>query len=465
MKKVDLPVKATTNYNAGQYVIFNGRMYRALVDHTAGTFDTLTWQQVDITNNEGRIAGQLQITMINTGGNTTVDTERDVMHTISMICPPNSDVAEVHIEGKKVGEVTYASGGSNERGTFFYIPPGNAVNDFCFQSITTYTMAAADRDITFDRTAVETGLRYNVPNINAPMTLRVPKGLYDFGNTFTIVNGSSETCIVRGADDDHQLFGGVAELEVPPQKEITFTETGFPRGNVWAVEGGKTIINHNENTSTGNELHLTLNNTGAITGRHGNYYGVVTPNRPQAGQYSLAIAGHVLGDDTTVQATARSATGAVTLNAGASSDIRTIGTFHSPGYECDFIIGNVRINAAAANRFFPMNDGFQWGTNVVDWTDAAQPDEAGWDFVDGTGYTRSDPTNTGWVGNTVTQNFVVGRRYICQWTKSNHVSGDVRMDAGGYVVHNITPSDPDFIQVDFLSTKTQVCSSEVQPKS
>jgi hypothetical protein len=256
-------------------------------------------------------SGQLQITMINSGGNTTFDLERDTMYLISMINSPGEDTCDIHVDGVKVGEVTYAGGGTTDRGTFFYTPPGNAVNDMSIQSITTYTIAAASTDVTMDRQSIRTGLRYNIPNVNAPVTVRIPKGLYDFGNTFTIVNGSSEVATVSGEVGDNQLFGGTPSLQVFPQKEMTFTQTASPRGNVWAVEGGKTVINHNENTSTGNALHMTLSNTGAIDGRHGNFTDAVAVTRVQAGQYSIAPAGPVLDDSTTVIATARSATGAV----------------------------------------------------------------------------------------------------------------------------------------------------------
>ncbi|TSE11296.1 DUF2793 domain-containing protein [Aquimarina algiphila] len=282
--------------------------------------------------------GQLQITMINTGGNTTFDIDRDVMHTISMICPPNSDVAEIHLEGSKIGEVTYGGGGTTDRGTFFYIPPGNAVNDMSIQSVTMYTMDTSDLDVTLDKKAITTGLRYNVPNVNSAIILRVPKGLYDFGNTFTIVNGSTEPCIVKGLDDDHQLFGGVSEYEVLPQKEVTFTETGFPRGNVWAVEGGKTVINHDDNTSTGNTLILTIDGSGNITGRHGTYLGAVTTTRVTTGQYSIN-AGTVLFDDaTSVIATPKHTAGQqMTCNYGVS-------------------IGNIIVDVLQAGT--AVNDGF-----------------------------------------------------------------------------------------------------------
>lgn len=198
-----------------------------------------------------------------------------------------------------------------DRGTFFYTPPGNAVNDMSIQSITTYTITTASTDVTLDRPSIRTGLRYNIPNVNAPVNIRVPKGLYDFGNTFTVVNGSSEVATVSGEVGDNQLFGGTPSLEVLPQKEVTFTQTALPRGNVWAVEGGKYVVNHDDNTSTGNELHLTLSNTGAIQGRHGNFLDAVTVNRVQAGQYSITPTGPVLDDTTTVIAIARNAAGAV----------------------------------------------------------------------------------------------------------------------------------------------------------
>lgn len=278
------------------------------------TFDGSVWMDIEPNNtswgSNGRFefnvtsnAGQLQITMINSGGNTTFDIDRDIMHSISMICAPNSDVAEIHIEGEKIGEVTYGGGGTTNRGTFFYIPPGNSVNDFSFQSIMTSALEAVELDLTLDANAIKTGLRHNIPNISSPVIRRIPKGLYNFGNTFTIVNGSTAIATVMGQDDDHQLIGGVSSYEVAPQKEVTFTQSASPLGTVWAVEGGKTIINHNENTSTGNSLFLTVDSAGTVTGRHGTYLGDLAVSRITTGQYSITAGSKVWGNEMTIIAT------------------------------------------------------------------------------------------------------------------------------------------------------------------
>ncbi len=286
------------------------------------THDGQVWMDIEPNNTSwgsvGRFeasiqvnGGQLQLVMINSAGNTTFDLERDIMHTISMIQNAGSDIAEMHVEGQKVGEITYGGGGSTERGTFFYIPPGNAVNDFSIQSITTYTVPSADRDVTLDKTAILTGERYNVPNINSPTTIRVPKGLYDLGNTFTVVNGSTETATVTGFSDDHQLFGGSSEFEVLPQKEVTFTQTAFPRGNVWALEGGKTVINHEDVVvpSTGNSLIITVDSAGTVVGRHGTYLGNITVTRAGTGNYTISAGGILWGDATSILATPRHSAG------------------------------------------------------------------------------------------------------------------------------------------------------------
>lgn len=281
------------------------------------THDGQLWMDIEPNNtswgSNGRFeasiqvnSGQLELVMINSAGNTSVPLERDVMHTISMIQNAGSDIAEMHVEGKKVGEITYGGGGTTDRGTFFYIPPGNAVNDFAIQSITTYTVPAADRDVTLDKTALTTGERYNVPNINSPMNIRIPKGLYNFGNTFTVVNGSTQIATVSGLEDDHQLVGGAAEFEVLPNKEVTFTQTSFPRGNVWAVEGGKTVINHEDviTPSTGNSLILTIDSAGSIVGRHGTYLGTdVSVARAGTGIYTITVVSALFDDTTSVLAT------------------------------------------------------------------------------------------------------------------------------------------------------------------
>jgi len=248
--------------------------------------------------------GQLQLIMVNSGGNTTFDLEFDVMYTFSMVAGPLAQLADVLVDGVKVGEVTYGGSGTTDRGTFFYNPPGNAANEMYWQSVTMYTLSAADTNVTLDKQAISTGLRYNVPNINSAMTLRVPKGLYNFGNTFTVVNGSSVPATVTAAADDKQLFGGSTEFSVLPQQEVTFTQTSFPRGNVWAVEGGKLVINHEDNLSTGNSLHLTVDSGGAILGRHGNYIGddVVVAN-PTTGNFTIQVGGLVWDTDTTIIAT------------------------------------------------------------------------------------------------------------------------------------------------------------------
>jgi len=227
-------------------------------------------------------AGQLQLTMVNSGGNTSVNLDRDVMHTITYDIPAGSNVANVLLEDEKVGEIDYTGSGTTDRGTFFYIPPGNPVNDMSILSVTTYTLDDNAIDAELGRRAIETGLRYNVPNVNVVgVTRRVPKGLYDFGNTFTIVNGSTESCAVTALVDDHQLFGGSGEYEVLPQREVNFTQTAFPRGNVWAVD---------DSPLEGNSVYLTIESDGSILYRDpaGTYKGTLNDlGNPQTGQYSF----------------------------------------------------------------------------------------------------------------------------------------------------------------------------------
>ncbi len=278
------------------------------------TFDGSVWVDVEPNNTSwgstGRFefnvtsnAGQLQITMINSGGNTTFDIDRDVMHTITMECEPNSDVASINFEGEKIGEVTYGGGGSTERGTFFYIPPGNPVNDFSFQSITTSGLDSNEFDVTLDANAIRTGLRHTVANIGASVTRRIPKGLYPEGSWINLINGSTKIALLKGEDDDKQLIGGLPELEVGPQKDVMVVQTGSPLGTNWSVQGGKTIINHQDNVSTGNSLILTVDSAGTVTGRHGTYLGDLTVTRTTTGQYSITAGSKVWGDEMTILAT------------------------------------------------------------------------------------------------------------------------------------------------------------------
>ncbi len=285
------------------------------------TFDGQVWMDIEPNNTSwgstGRFeanvtvsTGQLQITMINAGGNTTFDIDRDVMHTVSMIQYAGSDIAEIHLEGVKIGEVTYGGTGSTERGTFFYIPPGNTVNDFSIQSITMYTLDAAALDVQLPRRALETGLRYNVPNVNQAMRFRVPRGLYDFGNTFTIVNGSTLSAVVSGEDNDHQLFGGLAEFEVAANTETIFTQAGFPRGNVWSVSNStRTIVDHDDGLPS-HQLTLSVASNGTVQKRFGTYTeDNVTVTQTSAGVYTIAVGTELIPDGTPITATANTSTG------------------------------------------------------------------------------------------------------------------------------------------------------------
>lgn len=69
------------------------------------------------------------------------------------------------------------------------------------------------------------------------------------------------------------------------------------------MEGGKTIINHNENVSTGNSLIMTVSSAGVILGRHGTYIGDVSVTRPSTGQFIIAAGTKVWGDELSIIAT------------------------------------------------------------------------------------------------------------------------------------------------------------------
>lgn len=100
----------------------------------------------------------------------------------------------------------------------------------------------------------------------------------------------------------------MAQYEVLPQKEVTSTQTGFPKDSVWSVEGGKTVINHNENTSTGNSLILAVGSGGAITGRHGTFLGDIQVTNAGTGTYTISATGVLFDDATSVMATPKHAT-------------------------------------------------------------------------------------------------------------------------------------------------------------
>lgn len=141
----------------------------------------------------------------------------------------------------------------------------------------------------------------------------------------------------------------------------------------------------------------------------------------------------------------------VTLDSG-SSDVGIIGAWNASGYFCDFPIANVRITAQAGNRFYPLNDQWTLGANIAkDWNDASMPDEAGWDFVDGIGYTRTDGTNNGWVGDTLKSVMSNGTEYTFVVHTEGQTSGSIAFDAGGVAVITATSAQTEY---EFIRTAT-----------
>ena len=81
-----------------------------------------------------------------------------------------------------------------------------------------------------------TALAQQDRGIANPVSVIIPKGNFDIGVSFDVINGSANAVTVRGSTDDNQMFGSAQTYNIPAGEERTFTQTGFPRGNIWSTQ-------------------------------------------------------------------------------------------------------------------------------------------------------------------------------------------------------------------------------------
>lgn len=272
----------------------NGYRYDGTIYMVSGT----TAVTIEPKNSGGWGAGRVGINMVVSGSNVditpangtgTYSVPINTMFNISIVCedPSVSTDALVYINGEHVLTDTYG-GYNGQRGAFLF-QLGNS--DSYLQDMSFNVLSGASEDHTFNADELN-GLRYVVPHVSNPITLRIPKGKFVNGTTFTVVNGSTSVANITGTSNDSVLIGNSTSLQILPNKELTFTQTGFPKGNTWASSDSKVITP----TSRGNTLFVTISATGDVLNRHGTYTGTIDVTKVSTGEYQVypdQIAGHV----------------------------------------------------------------------------------------------------------------------------------------------------------------------------
>ncbi len=176
------------------------------------------------------------------------------MYNLRIVCAnPSVDTnAQVYLNGEYLFDSTH--GGYNGGRGIFYYDVDNTRNVY-YQSLSLYVLAAASIDRTLSRREIESNIRFVVPSVPNEVTLRVPIGDFSLYETFGIVNGASANATLTGSSGDVHLFNGRTSLSIPPNSSVQCVQTGFPRGNNWAVMGGQDTTRHTE----GHTLFLSVN--------------------------------------------------------------------------------------------------------------------------------------------------------------------------------------------------------------
>ncbi len=258
-----------------------------------------TFAYIQVTSAYSGTAGRWIFSMNRSGTDTTitftgggsVTVTGDAITNVSLVVPAGQTTGKLYVDGTYAFDVPYAAL-TITQGKVLHTSgsSGSLDEDFWIRDSTFFALASTTK--VFTREDIESNIRYHVPTVENQMTLTIPKGTYGIGTAFTVVNGASQPALVQTVADDSQLFSGKPTFDVMPYKEVTFTQTSFPRGNNWAIEGGKYATEH----SGGNTLQLTVNAAGVLQSRHGNYLGGITVTRVAAGVYTIVpteAAGHI----------------------------------------------------------------------------------------------------------------------------------------------------------------------------
>ncbi len=235
-------------------------------------------------------SGRWLITMVRSGNDLTVSPESggssiivigNAINSFSLRAEPNNTTARFYINGNYAFDVPYQTGTYD--GMILHTSGSSGSNDELawLRDSTMFTLDNLNHTLT--RADLDSNINYIVPTINNPINLELPKGTFAAGTSFTVTNGSSKTCTLKPADRDNHIISGKSSYEILANREVTFTQTSFPRGTTWVAQGDKNTSEH----STGNEMQINVSDTGTLASRHGNYLGGITVQKVSTGKYRI----------------------------------------------------------------------------------------------------------------------------------------------------------------------------------
>lgn len=139
---------------------------------------------------------------------------------------------EIYVDGALVG--TGARNSYNgSRGIFIWNNANNGEGDSYLHSVSTYVIEAGAHDHAFSKEDVENNMEFVVPNIITETNHTIAKGMYEIGNTFTIVNGSTEVANISATTGDTMIFNGATTEAIPPFTTRKYVQVGVPLGTTW----------------------------------------------------------------------------------------------------------------------------------------------------------------------------------------------------------------------------------------
>ncbi len=151
---------------------------------------------------------------------------------LDIICTdPSAGVADLYRNGVLVTQVNY-TGYNGQRDLYFW--DNDAANrDVLIQSCSLYII---DPAFTLTADQIDNNARIVIPASPKPYVITMPKGIFPIGTTFSVCRNSQVTATITGAASDVHTFNGQTSYTIAG--DCTFTQTQFPEGANWSVEGG-----------------------------------------------------------------------------------------------------------------------------------------------------------------------------------------------------------------------------------
>ena len=257
---------------------------------------------------------------------------------VSMQVEPNETLCNVYVNGVHVGSETCDLTSSRSPGIFHTSGSSGKNNMTAWLLNSNFmVMSASDTTITLSKEDLDYAIRHNTPNVINSTNVLLPKGTYDIGTSFTLINGSEHDMDVRGVDGSNMIFNGNNFCTVPPYGKGEFVMTSFPRGVIWAVSGAK----EGDPDLADNyvKINVQLTSAGAtLLNRIGTYKGGITLNRLATGQCQIVpddAAGHSFTTDNSYAIACSIDTSGSEVTVNYSGGYLDVHTWNSSGAAAD----------------------------------------------------------------------------------------------------------------------------------